>query len=94
MSDGNSILQGTVIDAESRKKLENIIITVTSPSLQGEQMAITDSSGIYAIENLPAGEYFIRAESDGYKSYHRGHINLRDSQSIRVNVELLPESIG
>jgi hypothetical protein len=90
MSEGTSAIQGRVIDAETRKKLANVVITVTSPSLQGEQNQITDSSGAYRVENLPPGEYTLRAETFEYKPYSRGKITLPVDKVITVNMELLP----
>jgi hypothetical protein len=93
MSDGTSIIQGTVIDSETRKKLVDVVITVTSPSLQGEQNQITDSSGTYRIENLPPGEYTLRAETFEYRSYSRGKIILQADKATVVNLELLPKNL-
>ena len=42
-----------------------ITVTVTSPSLQGERSAVTDSTGRYLIRGLPAGRYTVRVELPG-----------------------------
>lgn len=94
MSEITSIIQGRVVDAATRNKLIDIIITVTSPSLQGERNGITDSSGVYKIEGLPSGEYTLRAEAFDYKPYSRDKIKLEPGQTTVINFELLPESIG
>jgi hypothetical protein len=33
-----------------------VVVTVTSPALQGEQTVVTDKSGAYRIPNLPPGD--------------------------------------
>jgi hypothetical protein len=94
MSDGTSTIQGTVINSETRKKLSGVVMTVTSPAIQGEQTVITDISGDYSIENLPPGEYTLRAEAFDYKPFSRGKLTLQVDKVIRVNMELLPTKLS
>jgi hypothetical protein len=93
MPDGTSTIQGTIKDAQTRKGLAYVVITVTSPSLLGEQTQITDSSGAYKIENLPPGEYTVRAESEEYIASHRSHVQLHIEQATVLNMELLPKNL-
>lgn len=90
---GTSVLSGTIVDAATKKPLADVVVTVTSPALQGEQTVVTDSSGSYRIPNLPQGDYSLRLDRDAFRPYARGGITLRGSSTIRVNAELLPESV-
>jgi hypothetical protein len=90
---GTAVLTGTVIDSATKKPLGDVVVTVTSPALQGEQTVVTDKSGSYRIPNLPPGAYTLRLDADAYRPYSRGNIALRVDSTIRVNAELLPESI-
>jgi len=52
-------VQGVVRD-QAGKPLGGVTVIVTSPSLQGEQGAVTDESGSYKITNLPPGTYMAK----------------------------------
>ena len=90
---GNSVLTGNVVDASTKGPLADVVVTATSPNLQGEQVAVTDETGLYRIPQLPPGEYSLRLEKEGYKPFVRGGASLRVDQTLRFNVELLPETL-
>jgi len=90
---GSAVLTGTVIDAATKQPVADVVVTATSPSLQGEQVVVTDATGLYRIPQLPAGAYTMRLEKEAYRPYSRGDINLRTDTTTRVNVEMLPEAI-
>jgi len=90
---GVSVLTGTVNDAATHQPVTDVVVTATSPQLQGEQIVVTDSSGSYRIPQLPPGVYSIRFEKEAYHPYTRGGIELRTDVTLRVNVDLLPETI-
>jgi outer membrane receptor protein involved in Fe transport len=90
---GSAVMTGTVLDTATKRPLADVVVTVTSPALQGEQTVVTDKSGSYRIPNLPPGPYTLRLEGDGYKPYSRGGITMTLNSTIRVNAELLPEGI-
>ncbi|AUX23474.1 TonB-dependent receptor [Sorangium cellulosum] len=90
---GNSVLLGRVTDASSKAPVADVVVTATSPALQGEQLVVTDASGQYRIPNLPPGDYTLRLEKETYRPYARGGIALRAGMTLRVNVELLPEAL-
>ncbi|WP_437651161.1 TonB-dependent receptor [Sorangium sp. So ce362] len=90
---GNSVLIGRVIDASSKAPVADVVVTATSPALQGEQLVVTDGTGQYRIPNLPPGDYTLRLEKESFKPYARGGIAVRSGTTLRVNVELLPEAL-
>jgi outer membrane receptor protein involved in Fe transport len=90
---GFAVLTGTIVDAASKAPVADVVVTVTSPNLQGEQMVVTDGSGLYRIPSLPPGMYAIRLEKESYKPYSRDGVQLRADTTIRVNAELLPEAL-
>ncbi|APR81343.1 Hypothetical protein A7982_06690 [Minicystis rosea] len=87
------MLVGTVRDAATHKPLVDVTVSVTSPSLQGEQTVVTDATGQYRIPNLPPGTYTLRLEADGHRGYARSDVGLRVSTTVRVNADLLPEGL-
>ncbi|KYG06832.1 TonB-dependent receptor [Sorangium cellulosum] len=90
---GSGVLTGTVLDASTKKPAADVVVTVTSPALQGEQVVVTDPSGQFRIPNLPPGAYSLRLDKETYRPYSRGDIELRVDSTIRVNSELLPEAL-
>lgn len=90
---GSGVLTGTVTDSATKKPLPDVVVTVTSPVLQGEQTVVTDKTGAYRVPNLPPGTYTLHFVADGFKDFTRGDIILRVAQTLRINVELLPTSV-
>jgi hypothetical protein len=90
---GAGVLTGVVVDATDKKPVADVVVTVTSPALQGEQVVVTDSSGFYRIPGLPAGDYTLRLEKESFRPYARGGIAVRGDSTLRANAQLLPESL-
>ncbi len=88
----DSVIIGTVISADNKKPVSDVVVTATSPNLQGEQVVVTDAQGQYRIPQLPPGVYAVRFDKEGFKPYTRSDIQLRLDRTVRVNAELLPES--
>ena len=89
-----SVLTGTVIDASTRLPVADVVVTATSPALQGEQTVVTDRTGLYRIPQLPSGTYVLRFEKESYRPYVREGVETSASRTLRLNVELLPETAG
>ncbi|HZW90125.1 MAG TPA: TonB-dependent receptor, partial [Myxococcaceae bacterium] len=90
----NSVLTGNVIDASTKAPVGDVVVTATSPGLQGEQVVVTDSSGLYRVPQLPPGTYTLRFEKESYRPYSRTAIEVAADRTLRLNVELLPETAG
>ncbi len=90
---GAGVLTGTVADASDKKPVADVVVTATSPALQGEEVVVTDSSGFYRIPSLPPGGYTLRFEKESFKPFSRGGVDLRADATLRINVQLLPETV-
>ncbi|HYI02413.1 TonB-dependent receptor, partial [Hyalangium sp.] len=91
----SSVIIGTVVNADpsaNKAPIVDVVVTATSPNLQGEQTVVTDKSGGYRIPQLPPGDYTLRFDAQGFKPFARSAVQLRLNRTIRVNVELLPEA--
>ncbi|WP_420826672.1 carboxypeptidase-like regulatory domain-containing protein [Myxococcus eversor] len=93
LAQGGTIL-GTVIDAQAWVPVPEVVITLTSPNLQGERTVVTNAQGEYRIPQLPPGVYTLRFEKEPFRPYVRTDVQLRLNRTIRVNVELRPASLG
>jgi len=58
-----AILTGKIIDAETKAPLAFINVAVDG------KIDITDKNGVYVIEDLPEGEYFLRIRAPFYEPY-------------------------
>lgn len=90
---GTATLQGVVTSAADDKPVADVVVTVTSPSLLGEQLVVTDGSGFYRIPSLPPGVYTLILDRETFRPYQREGIELRADSTIRVNAVLLPETL-
>ncbi|MCK8500932.1 mucoidy inhibitor MuiA family protein [Myxococcus fulvus] len=91
---GDAFVLGNVIDAQSRTPVGDVVVTATSPSLPGEETTVTDAQGNYRLPPLPPGVYTLRFEKEQFKPYARADIQVWMQRTVRMNVELLPESLG
>ena len=90
----SAVLTGTVVDSSTKVPVADVVVTASSPSLQGEQVVITDASGLYRVPQLPPGTYTLRFEKETYRPYSRSGIDVVSDRTLRLNVELLPETAG
>jgi len=63
----DSVIIGTVVSAENKKPVADVVVTATSPNLQGEQVVVTDAQGQYRIPQLPPGVYTLRFDKESFK---------------------------
>ena len=90
----SSVLVGNVVDASTKTPVADVVVTATSPSLQGEQVVVTDGTGLYRVPQLPSGVYLLRFEKESYRPFSRSGIDVAANQTLRFNVELLPGTAG
>lgn len=86
-------IQGKVVDAVSTKPLADVVITATSPALQGEQTVVTDQAGEFEIPTLPPGTYLLHLEKEGYRPLNQPDLVVRLDKTVRVNLPIVPESV-
>ncbi|HSP18733.1 MAG TPA: carboxypeptidase-like regulatory domain-containing protein, partial [Myxococcaceae bacterium] len=89
-----STLTGNVVDASTKAPVADVVVTATSPGLQGEQVVVTDASGLYRVPQLPPGIYTLRFEKESFRPFSRTGIEVQSDRTLRLNVELLPETAG
>lgn len=91
---GQATLIGRVIDASTKAPVPDVVVTITSPAVQGEETVVTDATGTFRAQSLPpSGNYVIRLDKESYKPYSRGGIELRSDTTIRLDAEILPEGL-
>ncbi|MEJ7598549.1 MAG: carboxypeptidase regulatory-like domain-containing protein [Kofleriaceae bacterium] len=73
-------LQGQIKDKKSGENLIGLTVVATSPALQGEQVAITDEQGKYAL-TVPPGTYTLTFYYDN-STYSRSGIVVRKDRPL------------
>ncbi len=84
-------ISGTIKDAKTKRPLIEAVITVSSNAFTGQKFAVTDSSGLYKISNLPEGNYTIAFEMEGYEKFTKQNIALKEGMSLGVNYQMMKE---
>jgi hypothetical protein len=90
LSEGS--VHGYVVDATTRKPIGGVTISVSSSKLQGDKEIQSDAAGYFNFGKLPAGEVTIMFEKKGYKLYRKDAMALREGTTVRISVEVEPES--
>ena len=92
MAQGTSSISGAVTDAATGQGLPDVYVTVHSPALQADQLAVTDAAGQYRVGNLPPGVYTLRIERTGYRTSAQADVRLEAGTDATVDAGLFPES--
>ena len=87
---GAAVVRGRIADAASQKPIADAVVTLTSPDLQAEEIAVTDASGVYRVQNLPPGRYALQVEAENYQPYAHEGLDLHADNTIQLDVLLLP----
>jgi outer membrane receptor protein involved in Fe transport len=67
--------------------LPGVTVTATSPSLQGTRSVTTNGNGDYLVPSLPAGEYQVTIQLEGFQEAKR-EVKVSAAQQARVDVDL------
>jgi hypothetical protein len=82
------MFSGSVKASATKSPLYEAVITLSSPVLEGKKYAVTDSTGVYKITNLPKGTYSITIEMEGFDTINYDNIFLPEGMSQGVSVEM------
>jgi len=85
-----STVDGTVIDAESKKPLADVMVVAVNPITKIEHTAITDAKGEFKIAALAPGTYHIKFKKEDYISTDKNKLQVQAKQTHHLNIELSP----
>lgn len=63
------VIEGRVLDAETRQPIDRAAVDITSPQFAGERTVNTGPDGRFRTEEIPPGEFGFRCRRDGYDAY-------------------------
>ncbi len=84
-------LSGTVRDSAGAV-VPGAAVTLRNTGVEQTRQSVTDTSGRFSFELLPAGMFAVDATKDGFKESIRQGINLPVGSSVVVDVQLAPGS--
>ncbi|MBF5042413.1 MULTISPECIES: carboxypeptidase-like regulatory domain-containing protein [Myxococcaceae] len=83
-------LVGTVHDARTQEPLAGVRVSVSSPELPAERIAVTDVLGWYRFAELAPGSYGLRFERRHFEPCARARVELSGGRLVHVVVDLRP----
>ena len=84
-------IRGAVTD-QQKQPVPGATVTVSSPALQQARTVTTDLQGFYALTALPAGDYTVKFEFDGFSAVTQT-ITLPLGLSVEANAQLHPAAV-
>ena len=78
-------LKGAVTDSEGHP-LAGVAVTLSSPSLMGNQFYVTAETGLYRFAALPPGTYKVVAALPGFKTIARDNIIVRVGMTVSIDI--------
>ena len=84
---------GVVTDASTGKPVAGAIVIATSPSMQGEQTAVTDGNGNYRFDSVPPGAVKVRASHPDFLAGRgEGTVEPRKDNRVVVSINKRPKT--
>lgn len=87
----NGSVQGTIIDAETKKPLANTTFSATIHKSSFLKEFSTDQNGNFKIQNIPSGEHVLIIDRRGYKACRKEGIIVKEGTVMKVIVEVLED---
>lgn len=84
---GKNDLCGGVIQAETKKPLTKVTITVYAADKK-QKVAVTDNKGNFLLSDLKPGMYRLVFEKDGYKRVVKEKVVIKPEDTSTLNVQM------
>jgi Ca-activated chloride channel family protein len=84
---------GTIVGAVVDKlgePIKDAKVTATIIDSKREILCISDAHGAYKLAELPAGDYWVTAEKDGYQSHRYTDVVVKIGKTIKLDMKLQP----
>jgi hypothetical protein len=83
----NATLQGTITDT-SGAMLPGVTVKLESPATGLTRDVVTNTSGVYVFNFLPAGTYVVSAELSGFKTARHDQVRLEIGQNLELDLRM------
>ncbi|MPS75010.1 MAG: TonB-dependent receptor [Chryseobacterium sp.] len=81
-------LKGKIIEQSTKQSITDVTVTIDGTQL----ISATDSTGIFTINNIPAGTYSVTISSDGFQTKNITDIIISSNKTYYSEIELLEKS--
>jgi Carboxypeptidase regulatory-like domain len=87
------LIKGQVLDAVTKKPVSGVVVSAVVPGDPESKEAVTDVDGYYFFKELPSSHINLRFEKKGYQKYkYQDIIDIQEKKTVKVNVEVSPDS--
>jgi len=86
-------LAGTVLDPENNP-LPGVTVTLSGPAMMGETSYLTSETGKFRFVALNPGEYDIKVELTGFKTYIRKGLRVSVGKVTEIDIVLEPAPVA
>ena len=81
------------VTAEDGSALPGVLVTITSPALQGTRTATTSENGEYNVPLLPPGDYQVAYELEGFLSPQQA-VKISAGQATRIDMSMAQATVS
>ncbi|HWN42744.1 MAG TPA: carboxypeptidase regulatory-like domain-containing protein, partial [Thermoanaerobaculia bacterium] len=81
------------VTAEDGSALPGVLVTITSPALQGTRTATTSENGEYNVPLLPPGDYQVAYELEGFLSPQQA-VKISAGQATRIDMAMAQATVS
>ena len=82
-------VQGTIIDAETKKPVANTTFSATIRKASFFREIVTDANGNFKINNVPVGEHTIIIDKVGYRASKKEAILVKEGLVLKIEFEVI-----
>ncbi len=87
------LIKGQVLDAVTKKPVSGVVVSAVVPGDPESKEVVTDVDGYYFFKELPSCHINLRFEKKGYQKYkYQDIIDIQEKKTVKVNVEVSPDS--
>jgi outer membrane receptor protein involved in Fe transport len=81
-------IDGRTVDAGDESPLPGVLVTITSPDLQGAREATSDANGQFRFLGLPPGVYAVKATLDSYSPIEQSDVRVSLDRAVSLVLSL------
>ena len=84
---GDPSINGSVSDAESKKPVQGVTVSISGKGQDKKETLTTDASGNFK-STLAPGEVTITLEKKGYRTYRKEGVMIKEGVTLRINLDI------
>lgn len=82
-------LSGEVTDADNKKPLSNVTISIISHETKEKKQIVTDNYGGFSCSDIKAGFYKLIFQRDGYKKLVKEKVFLKEDSNLGLSIQMM-----